>query len=207
MTGDFPIVNYDTWARVVCFFMVVIGVGLVSIPAGLIASGFSDVVEESQGADTQVAENYGGWELPPNKPTSPCCDGLMQTVNDFLNAKEGAGKLFSNFIFLLIILNIFAVILETVPDINESWGENGFNLFEAFSVIVFTIEYLGRVFSVVKDPEHFYSRYFYCTTFFGVVDFIAVAPWYAQQIFFPHDHNMAVVFRVFRLFRVLQFHL
>ena len=37
LTGDFPIVNYDTWARVNCFFMVVIGVGLVSIPAGLIA--------------------------------------------------------------------------------------------------------------------------------------------------------------------------
>ena len=71
-------------------------------------------------------------------------------------------------------------------------------------MIVFSIEYLARVFSVVKDPEHFYSRYFYCTTFFGVVDFIAVAPWYVQQIFFSHDHDMAVVFRVFRLFRVLQ---
>ena len=204
LTGDFPIVNYDTWARVNCFFMVVIGVGLVSIPAGLIASGFSDVVEESQGADTKVAENYGGWELPTQKPVSPCCDGLMQSVNDFLNAEEGLGKWFSNFIFVLIIANIFAVVLETIPDINESWGEHAFNTFEAFSVIVFTIEYLGRVFSVVKDPEHFYSRYFYCTTFFGVVDFIAVAPWYVQQIFYPNDHDMAVIFRVFRLFRVLQ---
>ena len=67
LTGDFPIVNYSTWARVVCFFMVVVGVGLVSIPAGLIASGFSDVVEESQGADTNVAENYNNWVLPDEK--------------------------------------------------------------------------------------------------------------------------------------------
>ena len=204
LTGDFPIVNYSTWARVVCFFMVVVGVGLVSIPAGLIASGFSDVVEESQGADTNVAENYNNWVLPDEKPRSPCCDGLMQSVNDFLNAKEGCGRFFNNFVFILIILNVLAVILETIPDINQSWGENAFNVFEAFSVIVFSIEYLARVFSVVKDPEHFYSRYFYCTTFFGVVDFIAVAPWYVQQIFFSHDHDMAVVFRVFRLFRVLQ---
>ena len=102
--------------------------------------GFSDVVEESQGADTNVAENYGGWELPTQKPVSPCCDGLMQSVNDFLNAEEGLGKWFSNFIFVLIIANVFAVVLETIPDINESWGEHAFNTFEAFSVIVFTIE-------------------------------------------------------------------
>ena len=45
--------------------------------------GFSDVVEESQGADTNVAENYNNWVLPDEKPRSPCCDGLMQSVNDF----------------------------------------------------------------------------------------------------------------------------
>ena len=141
--------------------------------------------------------------LPATKPTV-VFDTYAQSVNDFLNAKEGAGKLFGNFVFLLILLNVVAVVLETVPDVGE-WGKNYFNIFEAFSVVVFTLEYVLRVFSVVKDPEHFYSRYFYCTTFFGIVDLVAILPWYIQEIWFSHDADMAVIFRIFRLFRILQF--
>eukprot|EP00945_MAST-04E_sp_MAST-4E-sp1_P004574 g4574.t1 len=204
LSGDFPIVNYTTWTRVLCFFAVIAGVGLVSIPAGLIASGFSEVIEESQSSDTKH-ESDTEYVLPDEKPTV-LFDGFAQGVNDFLNAKQGAGKLFGHFVFVLILLNVVAVVVETVPDVGE-WGQkNGefFNVFEAFSVAVFTLEYIMRVFSVVKDPEHFYSRYFYCTTFFGVVDLIAILPWYIQVIWFPHDANMAVIFRIFRLFRVLQ---
>ena len=49
----------------------------------------------------------------------------------------------------------------------------------------------------MKDPEHFYSRYFIVQLSLVLLTFIAVAPWYVQQIFFSHDHDMAVVFRVF----------
>ena len=202
LSGDYPIVNYDTWARVLNFFGVIIGVGLVSIPAGLIANGFSEVVEENQAAHT-AHPDIVKYTLPEQVPTV-VFDAMATKVHRFLNATDGAGKAFNGVIFVLIVLNVCAVVLETIPGINEQWGEHNFNIFEAFSVIVFTIEYLLRVFSVVKDREHFYSRYFYCTTFFGIVDLLAILPWYIQVIFFPHNASMAVIFRIFRLFRVLQ---
>ena len=45
LTGDFPMVEYDWVGRVVCFFMVIAAVGVVSIPSGIIASGFTEIVQ------------------------------------------------------------------------------------------------------------------------------------------------------------------
>jgi len=45
LTGDFPMVEYDGAGRVVCFFMVIAAVGVVSIPSGVIASGFAEIVQ------------------------------------------------------------------------------------------------------------------------------------------------------------------
>ncbi len=52
--------------------------------------------------------------------------------------------------------DIAAVILETIPHIDQSVGNapgNFFDVFEAFSVSIFMLEYLLRLFSVVKDRE------------------------------------------------------
>ena len=54
---------------------------------------------------------------------------------------------------------------------------NFFDMFEAVSVIIFTLEFGMRVFSVVKDKHNNYSRLDYCTTFFGIVDMLAIFPW------------------------------
>ena len=110
-------------------------------------------------------------------------------------------------ILSLIVANVLSVMLETVPAIDHSVGNqagNFFDTFEAISVWIFTAEYLMRLFSVVKDKEHLYSPWFYATTFFGIVDLIAILPWYIEQIVEPRDTTVAAVFRVFRVFRLLQ---
>ena len=83
-------------------------------------------------------------------------------------------------------------------------------VFEAVSVLVFTVEFGLRLFSISKDREHLYSQTFYLTTFFGVVDTLSFLPWYVQQIgiglgLLDEDaSDAAAVFRIFRLFRILQ---
>ena len=39
LTGDFPLIDYTLWGRIVCFFIVFAAVGVTSVPQGLIASG------------------------------------------------------------------------------------------------------------------------------------------------------------------------
>ena len=46
LTGDYPIIEYSLSGRIINFFMVICAVGVVSIPSGLIADGFSQVVED-----------------------------------------------------------------------------------------------------------------------------------------------------------------
>ena len=52
----------------------------------------------------------------------------------------------------LISLNVIAVILESVPTYEAAYGQFFF-AFEVFSVALFTIEYLCRVWSVVDHED------------------------------------------------------
>lgn len=106
------------------------------------------------------------------------------------------------------MLNVLAVFLESVPSLDKYIGNedgNFFDVFEMVSVLIFTVEFALRVFSVSQDIEHKYSRWFYLFTFFGIVDMAAIFPYYIQQIILLSGGTVnAFVFRVFRVFRVLQ---
>lgn len=78
---------------------------------------------------------------------------IKQRVHHILemsDGKRGLSFYFDVFIITLISLNVFAVILSTVEWIYETYG--GFlDTFELFSVIIFTIEYVGRVWAITED--------------------------------------------------------
>ena len=89
------------------------------------------------------------------------------------------------FIFVVIVLNIVAVILESIPKIDKYVGNergNFFDTFELFSVLVFATEYMLRLFSAPKNREALYSTLVYATTFFGIVDFLSTAPWFIEEL-------------------------
>merc|ERR1719230_2228312 len=45
LTGDYPLVDYTTSAKICLFFSLLFAVGVVAVPAGLMASGFSAQLE------------------------------------------------------------------------------------------------------------------------------------------------------------------
>jgi len=116
------------------------------------------------------------------------------------------------FIFTVIILNVLAVLIESVPEIDYAVGNqsgNFFDRFEAFSVGVFATEYILRLFCAPKNKEALYSSLIYATTFFGIVDFLSTAPWFVQQAlitlgWLDPNSDSAKIFRIFRIFRMLQ---
>jgi hypothetical protein len=266
LTGDYPIVTYSFWGRVVCFFMVLIAVGVVSIPSGLIASGFAQVVQskaklrqrklksqdpsyedikEKERRDrlhsSQIGDGYferkyaelDGQEVP----TCTCCnteikrdssiDRIQLQIHLFLNGEQILmnantkevltkrtipSQIFNKLILFLIITNVIAVIIETIPQVDQYVGnDNGnfFDIFEFISVTIFAIEYILRLISVIKDREHLYSIFFYATTFFGIIDLIAFLPYFIEQLLIKINiiapgGDAATIFRLFRIFRILQ---
>lgn len=232
LTGDYPITTYSWPARFVNFFMVIAAVGVVSIPSGLIASGFVEIVQSKQNKKRGLPPGFRAgddWyeiryrELegvdPPLSPFGAKIDQWQLAVDKFLNGEEqpdGHHKFTSTayagrvFIFTVIISNIVAVMVESVPSIDKAVGNekgNFFDVFEMFSVMVFATEYILRLFCAPKNRDALYSSWVYATTFFGIVDFLSTAPWFVQQLLMSYgylDSDAARIFRIFRIFRILQ---
>ena len=108
-----------------------------------------------------------------------------------------AGKYFDVILILSIGLSVLAVMLNSVNRFNQEYGEF-FNTVEWFFTILFTAEYLLRLVCIGRPV-------LYATSFFGVVDLLAIVPTYLRLLF-PGTHFLLVirVLRVLRVFRVLK---
>ncbi len=108
------------------------------------------------------------------------------------------GKFFDLILIISIVLSVITVMLDSVQDISIHWGKQLY-FAEWFFTILFSIEYLLRIYSV-KEPKN------YIFSFFGVIDLLSVVPSYLS-FFFPGSQYLIVirVMRVLRIFRVLKF--
>ena len=108
----------------------------------------------------------------------------------------------------LIIVNLIAVALQSVPAIEQQYARL-FSLVEDISLVVFTVEYLLRLWSAVEHGPHRHlsplrSRLKYALSPAGIVDLIAVLPfWFAFVL--PADLRVLLVFRVVRFFKITRY--
>lgn len=129
-------------------------------------------------------------------------------VHIFLHPELGDtrwDKLFNAFIIVLIILNVVAVILETVPFIHEPYKEF-FRIFDLVSVIIFTTEYLLRVWSSNHDPRYRHSihgRLRYMVSTGALIDLLAILPFYLH-VFIGFDLRVLRIFRLLRFLRLFR---
>lgn len=114
-------------------------------------------------------------------------------------------KIINGFIITLIILNVLAVILETVPYIHDNWAEP-FHYFDLVSVILFTVEYLLRVWSCTCDPRYTHpvtGRLRYIFSGEAIVDLLAFLPFYIH-VAAGLDLRVLRMLRLFRFLRLFQ---
>jgi len=116
-----------------------------------------------------------------------------------------ADKVINIFIITLIVLNVIAVMLETVHPLYDD-HQTLFDTFDLVSVIIFTIEYVLRVWSCTNDPRYKGSvkgRLKYIFTFGALVDLIAFLPYYLQAII-GFDLRILRILRLLRFFRLFR---
>ena len=109
-------------------------------------------------------------------------------------------------LFILIILNIAAVCLESVKHIGDEY-KLAFNAFEIFSVVIFSIEYLLRVWSAparndLGDSPDLIKRMKYIFSFTGLIDFLAIIPSILPYFFGGVDLRWLRVLRLLRLLKI-----
>jgi len=123
---------------------------------------------------------------------------LRRNLHEIIfEADTPSGKLFDVLLILSIVLSVILVMLDSVNSIQQSYGHLLY-LGEWLFTILFTIEYILRLYSVGRPLS-------YATSFFGVVDLMAILPTYFS-IFFPGTQYLLVIriLRVLRVFRVLK---
>ena len=114
-------------------------------------------------------------------------------------------KIFSIFIITLIILNVFSVIIGTVEGFAKQY-ETLLRRFEVVSVIIFTIEYVLRVWSATSENKFkkpLLGRLRFAATPLAIVDFLAIIPFYLPPLNML-DLRIIRALRLFRLLRLLR---
>lgn len=108
-----------------------------------------------------------------------------------------AGKLFDIVLLWAIVLSVLAVMLESVNEIRDNYGFL-FLVMEWSFTILFTIEYLLRLFITAKPRKYAFS-------FFGIIDLLATLPTYLT-LFMAGGSYLVVIrsIRLLRIFRILK---
>lgn len=102
-------------------------------------------------------------------------------------------RYFAFFIQALILISVITFSVETIPDLKPQ-TRTILKSIELFSIIVFTIEYVLRIFVADSKPKFIFS-------FFGIIDFLAILPFYLS---FGVDLRSLRALRFLRLFRILK---
>jgi len=132
---------------------------------------------------------------------------LRNKVHNLLHydASSKVNRAINLFLILLIVSNVIAVVIESYAPLGKAY-KNHFYLFELFSIFIFTIEYLSRIWTCVEidtssSISHTKQRLKYFFTPLAIIDLIAIVPFYLS-LFFAIDLRYLRLLRVLRLLKL-----
>lgn len=121
------------------------------------------------------------------------------------NRKDFISSAFDLFIVIVIVLNLSVTLLQTFDELAPY--ERILDVLELFTIIIFTIEYLLRIWTadlLYPDKPYWKAVLAFVLSLYGIIDFLTFFPYYLPVVF-PMGavaFRMFRVIRIFRLFRV-----
>ena len=111
------------------------------------------------------------------------------------------GKWFDVILLFAILLSVAVVLLDSVSNIHDKYGKS-LIIIEWIFTILFTIEYILRIYSVFRPWK-------YVTSAFGIIDLLSILPTYLSLLFVGTQSLLVIralrLLRVFRIFKLVSF--
>lgn len=138
----------------------------------------------------------------------------VKTKNETLTLKEkiyqiifesdtNNGKAFDIALLIMILISIALVMLESISSVKAQSGQMLY-FAEWLITILFTIEYILRIYSSPKPTTYIFS-------FMGIIDLLAIVPTYLafglpgiQSLIIIRSFRLLRVFRIFKLYHVMR---
>src|SRR5262252_6712675 len=115
-----------------------------------------------------------------------------------------ANRILTRALIALILVNLVAVILESVPSLEQQYG-GLFLAVELVSLVVFTAEYLLRLWVAPEHEPHRHlpdgrARLEYAVSPAGIIDLLSVLPFWLAPLL-PGDLRSILVLRILRFLK------
>jgi voltage-gated potassium channel len=137
------------------------------------------------------------WAIRTKNEEKPHVSWRARLHEVIFEADTPIGRAFDIALLVAIVASVLAVMLESVADIRAQFGQVLYAI-EWIFTILFTFEYMLRLICVRRPLR-------YATSFFGVVDLLAIAPTYLSLgIAGAHSLMVIRVLRLLRVFRVFK---
>ena len=181
--GEFPHMDAHSFGgKIVGTVTAVVAVAVFALPAGIIGNGFEQVIAAKTAAVDAAAavEEEGGMTRGFHADETTARGRLY----NLLQAQTVPGaRALDHFINVLVVSTAIAFMLDTVPTLSGS-THAFLDSFELLAVLVFTVEYVSRVYAAKEDPKYRGAggRLKYMITFLAVVDLLSFLPFWIQTV-------------------------
>lgn len=134
---------------------------------------------------------------------------MMQTLKEKVytlleSSDSGVLRIDDYVLTTMIVLNVVSVMLETLPELRvyRRW----FDVFDTFSIVVFSLEYVLRVWSITCAPRYSHAvngRLQYMATPLALIDLLAIMPFYLPMI--VPDLRFLRLLRLVRILKLVRY--
>lgn len=119
---------------------------------------------------------------------------LRQIVDDNTTKK---GRIFDIIIQILIFISLIAYTIETLQH-NSETTKLILKWIESVCIVIFLIEYFLRIYVAERRLRYIFS-------FYGMIDFLAILPFFLTKVFDLRSLRAFRIFRIFRAFKLIRY--